>query len=332
MHLLLALAAALLRKQSQAAPDAANATTKGVAKFAVPRSAPSQPPPLSGCCEANVQCPGTLSCAERSYVCMEKARSMGEPLGTNRVYWRNPILEDKLAEACEETKQPEACKHEMNAKELPFFTYPRVWYQKVREIAASTFKKHRYCFMGSGTPCRWWVPEFASSFFDKSDFLGFTDKSQGYQALGDYNFTSGFQGHRPQDYRSNGKMTEDEKEEIRDKKNTFDEAYFRGLAECEYALAPRGMEPYSMRFYEALAAGSIPVLRSSRDQRRSPDEEVLVLNQEYKYVQLPVQDGKTMKAATLLSKEEYAAAVEANRLMFETKHLISPERFFATPT
>lgn len=49
----------------------------------------------------------------------------------------------------------------------------------------------------------------------------------------------------------------------RDKIFHIDKSYFELMANCRYALTPAGDSPWSIRFYEALALGVIPVVRSA---------------------------------------------------------------------
>jgi hypothetical protein len=53
------------------------------------------------------------------------------------------------------------------------------------------------------------------------------------------------------------------------RRDYFDEEYFRLMSESEFTLCPAGDAPWSMRFYEAILAGSIPILEKPQHAGRN---------------------------------------------------------------
>ena len=60
----------------------------------------------------------------------------------------------------------------------------------------------------------------------------------------------------------------------------YDADYLRILARSKFTLAPRGDQPWSIRFYEAILCGSIPLVKAGRARNRA--ERTL----DYKYYDL----------------------------------------------
>lgn len=58
-------------------------------------------------------------------------------------------------------------------------------------------------------------------------------------------------------------------------KSTCDPKYLQDLAEAQFALAPAGDEPWSMRFFEAIMSGAIPILEDTLHAGRSQPERAL---------------------------------------------------------
>jgi len=284
---------------------------------------------LADCCAEGLHCPDSLSCAQRPDCA----------LGADGEYWRCPVMNEQLAAACAETPQSGGCKGQYSST-VPYFKYPNEWYARVRAIAKKTPKRHKFCFLGTSQPCRWWVQEFARKYFDTSSVLVFTDeKPKQFDFRGNkldaplpseqLKTKRPYKAFRPAEQQAAWWNTEEEKEKIRALKTTFDEGYFEALAGCEYALAPRGGEPYSMRFYEALAAGAVPVLQNFTNQRRSPQEFKLVHDRKYQFVLLPEQwaddtgPWHVQEALKVFSGADYASAQRQNQILFEQHHLLT---------
>jgi hypothetical protein len=118
-------------------------------------------------------------------------------------------------------------------------------------------KTSTYNFQGSlysnslTTMRRQWVLPFAATAFSDVDVLKITDAPANHISEGPYDhtdLTSG--GYRPKDH------------PLGDRLIPFDVEYYQIMAQSTFTLCPGGDSPWSMRFYEAILAGSIPVIDS----------------------------------------------------------------------
>ncbi len=107
---------------------------------------------------------------------------------------------------------------------------------------------------------RAWVRAFARERFTERSYLNATDRRatglpfiDGRRALGVYDRTFD---------RSPAERGFVPKRHRRSERAYFDEAYFAVLCASELTLCPAGDAPWSIRFYEAVACGSIPVVAS----------------------------------------------------------------------
>jgi len=133
---------------------------------------------------------------------------------------------------------------------------PKSFVEKVKELDHT--KRHQFNFIGSmdythpsRKEQRRWIFPFARSHFNDGDLLRLTDAipNGGYEPLGKYDVSllPTRESHRDQD----------------DKQNPyFDTAYFRTLAASNFTLCPSGDRGWSVRVWEAAAAGTICVIRS----------------------------------------------------------------------
>jgi len=229
-----------------------------------------------------------------------------------------------LIEACEETNSSTTCINDHPGDLLKYAIYPRSMFKKVVEITKTTPKKYNYCFVGAAScnlrpenfpkgGCsmkkRDWIRSFIDQYFDDDSYLAFTDtysdKRHGYIARGKFDKTLEYHGFYP-------KGTQREKLLTR-----FDEGYWRVMASCKFVLTPAGDADWSMRFYEALAAGAIPVVNSANDYVRSSHEAIL-----------PYQVSHTQHHEAELELEFSPArmtkAIRINRQIFERYHLLPP--------
>lgn len=115
---------------------------------------------------------------------------------------------------------------------------------------------------------RKWVGEFAiRNFTDRSYFQATDKRSKSkrlfggtkFEKLGEFDFTFERDGFVPKEHR-------------REDRAFFDEEYFSILSRSEFTLCPAGDAPWSMRFFEAILAGSIPVVENSVHSGRNPVE------------------------------------------------------------
>mmetsp|Transcript_20651 Transcript_20651/g.43962 ORF Transcript_20651/g.43962 Transcript_20651/m.43962 type:complete len:287 (-) Transcript_20651:60-920(-) len=94
-----------------------------------------------------------------------------------------------------------------------------------------------------------WVAPFASAMFADNDMFIITDAPANYTPLEPYDHTHERKTYRPKDHPHNHLMP-------------FDAAYYQTMVDSNFTLCPGGDHPWSMRFHEAILAGSIPVIDS----------------------------------------------------------------------
>jgi len=158
----------------------------------------------------------------------------------------------------------------LDAKNISTFgcNVPKVPWSWVQRIEAMDHtKKYGFNFMGAHawtvdlpgfarTPQfknRDWAIEFAKANFTDSDYLKITDIDEEYQPLGAWDYSS----TDSVEVRAAHGLTGDDYDEYQ---RTFDENFFAVMSASNFTLAPGGDMPWSMRFYEAIAARSIPVI------------------------------------------------------------------------
>lgn len=142
------------------------------------------------------------------------------------------------------------------AKRVP--KLPHAWVERVTQLNHT--KLHNFNFVGEmlGVKRREWVIDFAKSSFGSDDYFRATTPDyllQGYQPLGTFDHT--IEGATESAWHDN--ISEAAYQTF------FDEGYFQIMASSNFTLTPGGGRPYSMRFYEAILAGSIPVISSEEE-------------------------------------------------------------------
>jgi hypothetical protein len=101
-----------------------------------------------------------------------------------------------------------------------------------------------------------WIETFAKKHFTENDFILFTDQVGKQQVpLGPYDHSKEDDGWRPKDHESDYMLDATLGDH-------FDPGYWRRMIQSNFTLAPGGDHPWSMRFYEAILAGSIPVINA----------------------------------------------------------------------
>lgn len=139
------------------------------------------------------------------------------------------------------------------AKRVP--KLPHEWVERVTQLNRT--KLHNINFVGKvqGVKRREWVVDFANRSFGPDDFFRVTTQAellQAYQPLGTFDHTL----DRAKEAAWNDGLSESAYESF------FDEEYFQVMSSSNFSLCPGGGRPFSMRFYEAILAGSIPVILS----------------------------------------------------------------------
>jgi len=128
-------------------------------------------------------------------------------------------------------------------------------------------KNYDFCFIGSFAirpsvkRARAWIIPFVQSHFTARSFLQFTDNAtrKDYVEFGSFDFTLRRNGFVP-------------REVPMEQRGHLDLAYYEIMCQSQFALCPAGDSPWSMRLYEALVCGAIPVVKSAAETARTPQE------------------------------------------------------------
>ena len=125
----------------------------------------------------------------------------------------------------------------------------------------------------SANRARRWILDFAKrTFTNASLFLDTTVQNPStYQRLGAYDI-SVVEGHAA-GFKPMGVMGEQQQNPCVMAKCSTD--YFHRLARSRFTLAPAGDKPWSQRFFEAIMAGSVPILQSPQHAGRNFGEQTL---------------------------------------------------------
>lgn len=158
---------------------------------------------------------------------------------------------------------------------------PWSWVERVRAMDHTKF--HTYNFQGAQWwamklqeqgnwwpqfQARNWVMNFAEANFSAGDVLKITDIEEGYKPIGDFDKSD------MKSYDSRNAATKAQNWESGDLQSYlqyFDDSYFQVMAASNFTLCPGGDRPWSMRFYEAIMSGSIPILGSEEFDLSAPD-------------------------------------------------------------
>jgi len=149
---------------------------------------------------------------------------------------------------------------------------PKMPYSWVEQILAMNHTKtHNYNFQGAHAwsldlqeqGMHWpqfenrnWVIGFAKANFSDNDYFELTDADAQYEPMGPWDHSNVSAGS----FNSHG-THEVAADEIDDYMAMFDREYFEVMSSSNFTLCPGGDMPWSMRFYEAIASGSIPVIK-----------------------------------------------------------------------
>lgn len=118
-------------------------------------------------------------------------------------------------------------------------------------------KIHKFNFQGAlyrkgNEKRRDLILSLARNFFTPDDMLVVTDAPDNYSSVGPYDHTKGIKGFNAQ---AKGGFHG----------FFFDSSYYSNMIQSTFTVALAGDVPWSMRFYEAALAGSIPVIHSVED-------------------------------------------------------------------
>jgi hypothetical protein len=167
-------------------------------------------------------------------------------------------------------------------------------------------KTSNYNFQGSvfsnktkderkGSSRRQWIIPFVKEHFAENDILLISDAPVDYVSLGPYDHSHKVQGYRPKSHNHQPK---------------FDSDYYQRMIQSNFTLCPGGDHPWSMRFYEAIMAGSIPVIHLAEDDYHNKDVAFWFDEIGYRYFTLDQMIHLTM------SSTELKAIADANYELF----------------
>eukprot|EP00418_Pyrodinium_bahamense_P091201 CAMPEP_0179035828 /NCGR_PEP_ID=MMETSP0796-20121207/13307_1 /TAXON_ID=73915 /ORGANISM="Pyrodinium bahamense, Strain pbaha01" /LENGTH=225 /DNA_ID=CAMNT_0020732103 /DNA_START=62 /DNA_END=736 /DNA_ORIENTATION=- len=142
--------------------------------------------------------------------------------------------------------------------------FPRSWVKKIRSLSHQ--KQRNYNFVGREGPrrVREWVMDFAREHFGDADYFEFTELKVSWdtmwkQRLGPFDRTGLEEDH------FHNSLPSQRGDDFQP-----DEFYYQIMASSKFTLCPRGDHPFAERFMDAIAAGSIPVIRSVEKDLDSP--------------------------------------------------------------
>jgi len=141
--------------------------------------------------------------------------------------------------------------------------FPRSWVEKIRSLDHK--KRYNFSFIGSSSARnRIWVRSFAREKFTDKDYFEYHNVNLStWKRLGPFDHT-GMENHQAK--------TLQEAPRVKGRIETIplDTYYWQILASSNFSLCPRGDQPYAMHFYDAMLAGSIPVIRRVSKDLDSP--------------------------------------------------------------
>jgi len=150
---------------------------------------------------------------------------------------------------------------------------------KAAQVRLGNAKTHNYNFVGSqGFKARVgggdssyqlrrdWVPEFAKEHFEGDDILYIKDAPEQYIPVGSFDLSTEEWSHKkisnPDKIITDGYCQDDCWD--------YEASYFDTLIQSNFTLCPGGDSAWSMRFYEAILAGSIPVITNVENDLSGP--------------------------------------------------------------
>ena len=160
----------------------------------------------------------------------------------------------------------------LRRREPQILLYPRSYVERIQSLPSK--KCHRFNFIGllfppDVFPYRKWILDFARRHFDRDSYFCITSLNgcDHYEPLGPYDRT--LLNAESEEKRFVPKQTL-----LRDR-TYFDPSYFGVIAQSQFTLCPRGDEPWSMRFFEAIMCRSIPIVEDPAHTGRNALEREL---------------------------------------------------------
>jgi len=144
---------------------------------------------------------------------------------------------------------------------------PRTLVKMLARLARPYEKREfDFLFIGALGPVetmelRQWILPFAKSHFTNRSYLDFTDTDtrKKWKSLGTFDHTIEREGFYPKAYKKS-------------KRYVTDQSYYELMGNAVYAACPAGDASYSMRFYEALASKTIPIVNTYFESFRTFQE------------------------------------------------------------
>lgn len=165
--------------------------------------------------------------------------------------------------ACRQLKMESMAQANLTCGDVSYYgsAVPKIPQSFVLKMAALkrniSNKTSTYNFQGSlhsnsrTTMRRQWILPFAQTYFSDADVLKITDAPANHISLGPYDHTDlTSDSYRPKDHPKGDRLI------------PFDVEYYHIMAQSTFTLCPGGDAAWSMRFYEAILAGSIPLIHS----------------------------------------------------------------------
>lgn len=174
------------------------------------------------------------------------------------VVWAGPRSVALIRMAYEEEGLPVPA---MNERIRPVkLLYPRSYVDRIAALDGE--KRHTYCFMGAlyfddVYPHRKWIVDFARRHFTPDCYFHVTDDPGKHSPLG------------PFDHTLTSRDVFVPKHLPRERRAAFHDRYFQVMKASRFTLCPAGDRPWSMRFFEAILSGSIPIVENPQHTGRN---------------------------------------------------------------
>mmetsp|Transcript_103514 Transcript_103514/g.231201 ORF Transcript_103514/g.231201 Transcript_103514/m.231201 type:complete len:340 (+) Transcript_103514:40-1059(+) len=154
---------------------------------------------------------------------------------------------------------------------------PSTFVSQVAALKANSTKTSNYNFQGAlertediTGPWRQWVIKFVKHHFSDDDVFVASDEFGKTNTWGPYDHTNDVEHY-------------DVAQEKLEFPLTMDPTYYQTMIQSNFTLCPGGDLPWSMRFYEAILAGSIPVIAEEENDYSSSSKAFWFNQIGYKY-------------------------------------------------
>jgi len=182
---------------------------------------------------------------------MEKSRRL------NEIFYLQALREE--GKDFQGEKIPETIKYSNNSR--------LAQYPKLEKTIDYSFVGQVQCYWDASRilPMRHWILEYIEKFFTKDSFLQFTINKGSRMSKKNKKVLSKFKNKA---YNKSSRPIFKKIDKSPEKLNTYfgpDEKYLEVLASSKFSLCPGGDAPWSIRFYESIALGAIPILKDKKE-------------------------------------------------------------------